>query len=127
MEQTQELRYYFNLLWRYRVLILGCTLLSVLAAWIFVLRVEPVYRAEATVRVNAAVIRPAEIDPFSGMFLSREAVKTYIQLVQTPPVLDQVAENLDLRSKSLDIGKVSAAQIEGTEFFRISVARLWRS
>jgi capsular exopolysaccharide synthesis family protein len=81
----------------------------------------PIYRAEAVMKVNAAAIRPQDMDPFSGLFLSRAAVPSVIKLLKTPQVLDQVASNLELASKNQSLGSISGAPDPKTEFFRVWV------
>ena len=72
-------------------------------------------------KVNAAAIRPQDMDPFSGLFLSRAAVPSVIKLLKTPQVLDQVASNLELASKNQSLGSISGAPDPKTEFFRVWV------
>ena len=93
----------------------------VLGAALLTQLITPIYRAESKVQVNAAVIRPQDMDPFSGLFLSREAVASFVEIAKTPPILDKVAKNLELPTDSVGLGNVTARQIGKTEFFTVSV------
>lgn len=120
MEGEIDVRGYLKTFWRRRYYVLAGLIVTMAGAVGFLLLKTPVYQAEAVLQVNAAVVRPEQIDPFSGLFLSREAVKSIVELIKTPRILGQVAGNLELASKGQTLGEVSTAQIGGTEFFKIS-------
>ena len=120
-EQELVLSDHARILWRRRWYILVPIVAGVIGALAYTFMITPVYRADALMRVNAAAPRPQQIDPFSGLFLSREAVASFVQMVNTPQVINQAATNLDLASRKGSLGKVSASQIKGTEFFRVQV------
>ncbi|MCI0820833.1 MAG: hypothetical protein J4N31_00680, partial [Chloroflexi bacterium] len=82
---------YAQMLWKRRWLIVLPLVLGFAGAIFFTTTLTPRYRTEAVLQVNAAAIRPGQMDPFSGLFLSREAVPTFIELMKTPPILNQVA------------------------------------
>ena len=69
---------------------------ALVGAVLFTLFSTPLYQAQALLRVNAAVIRPQDMDPFSGLFLSRSAVPTFIQLAKSPLIRARVASTLRL-------------------------------
>lgn len=111
---------YAQMLWKRRWLIVLPLVLGFAGAVVFTSTLTPRYRTEAILQVNAAAIRPAQMDPFSGLFLSREAVPTFIELMKTPPILNQVADNLDLPA-GVGLGKITLAAISNTAFLRITV------
>ncbi len=111
----------FRVIWRRKWYALAPLLVALVAGILVTGMVTPVYRAEITLQVNAAVIRPQDMDPFSGLFLSREAVPTFVQLANTPSILDQVAANLGVGRNVQSLGKVTASQLHGTEFFVVIV------
>ena len=120
-EEEPLLADYAQVFWRRRWYVLAPVVLLLIGAALLTLQSTPVYRADALMRVNAAAARPDQIDPFSGMFISRTAVPTYLELVKTPTIRNQVAANLDLASKGLSLGKIKATQVGETEFFKVSV------
>lgn len=65
---------YGQMLWRRRWLIVAPLVLGLAGAIYFTSTLTPRYRTEAVLEVNAAAIQPARMDPFSGLFVSREAV-----------------------------------------------------
>ena len=111
---------YAQMLWKRRWLIVLPLVLGFAGAIFFTTTLTPRYRTEAVLQVNAAAIRPGQMDPFSGLFLSREAVPTFIELMKTPPILNQVADNLDLPD-GVGLGKITLAAISSTAFLRITV------
>ena len=120
-EQELDLRYYAKVLRRRWMFMVAAVVITVAASIPLRFMDTPIYRAETTLQVNAAVIRPQDMDPFSGLFLSREAVPTLIELAKTPLVLDQVRANLDLAATDQTLGKVTASQIGSTGFFKVIV------
>ena len=84
-------------------------------------RVRPKSPEAATAAYDKCSTLGPPMDPFSGMFLSREAVSSIIQFLRTPQVLNQVASNLELASKNQSLGSVTAFAVSGTEYFRLSV------
>ena len=98
-EQELVLSDHARILWRRRWYILVPIVAGVIGALAYTFMITPVYRADALMRVNAAAPRPQQIDPFSGLFLSREAVASFVQMVNTPQVINQAATNLDLASR----------------------------
>ena len=110
-----------HVVWRRKWYAVAPLLVALIAGILITNMITPIYRAETTLQVNAAVIRPQDMDPFSGLFLSREAVPTFVELANTPSILDEVAANLGLDPKTQSLGKVTAAQIRGTEFFVVTV------
>lgn len=111
---------YGQLLWKRRWLVVLPLVLGFAGAVYLTSTLTPRYRTEAILQVNAAAIRPAQMDPFSGLFLSREAVPTFIELMKTPPIRNQVADNLNLPD-GVGLGTISLAAINSTAFLRITV------
>lgn len=121
IEGEASLRDYARLLWHRRWYLVAPVLIALTAAVAYTMLVTPVYRAGTTLQVNASVIRPQEMDPFSGLFLSREAVASFVELSKTPTILDRVAFSLEATYPGEGLGTIGAAQVGSTEFFTISV------
>ena len=111
---------YGQILWRRRWFVFVPIVLALAGAILYTTTLTPRYRTQAILQVNAGAIRPAQMDPFSGLFLSREVVPTFIELMKTPPILNQVADNLDL-PEGTGLGKISLSDIDRTAFLRITV------
>ncbi len=116
-----NLRDYTALLWRRKWWAIVPFVVALVGGVLGTMLVTPVYRAETMLSVNATVMRPQDVDPFSGLFLSREAVPTFVQLVKTPGVIDEARASLGLDKTGQGLGKVSSSQIGQTEFFVVSV------
>ena len=116
-----SLREHASVLWRRRWYVITPLVAVVLGAIALTLTITPVYRADAKLQVNAAAMRPQDMDPFSGFFVSREAVASLLELVTTPGILEQAASNLDLASKGENVGTVDAYQVGKSDFFGVSV------
>ena len=119
-ETGLSLTEYGQILWKRRWLIALPVVLALAGAFLVTELVTPRYRSEAILQVNAAATRPAVMDPFSGLFISREAVPTFIELMKTPTILNQVADNLGL-SEGGSLGKIILSEISQTAFLRIIV------
>lgn len=87
-----ELRRYAGVVVRWSWLLALGTFLGALAAFLVSRGQTPLYQAEATILVNQAqgITGPSYTDILANQQLS----KTYAQLAATPPVLQQVAQNL---------------------------------
>ena len=106
-------------LWRRRWLIV-LPVVALVSSILLTTLVTPRYRTEALLQLNAAATQPEKMDPFSGLFISREAAPSFIELMKTPPILDQVAANLGLPGNA-SLGEIAVSQISKTAFLRISV------
>ena len=116
-----NVRAHARFLWRRRWYVSAGGVIGSIGAVLFTMQATPIYRAEVLMKVNAAAIRPQDMDPFSGLFLSREAVPSIIELLNTPQVLDQGASNLELASKNQSLGGVNAKPTGDTEYFIVTV------
>ncbi len=116
-----DIRHIQRVLWRRRWYVLVPLVIAVFGAIALTLIATPIYRAEALLRVSGSAALPERASPFAGLFLSRQAVPSFLELARSPSILSQVASNLDLESRNETMGEVTASQVEQTEFFRISV------
>lgn len=71
--------------------VLGCTLAAAAFAWTR----TPVYRAEVQLFISARV--PADLsEVYQGVLFSQQRVRSYAQLVSSPPVAERVISRLNL-------------------------------
>ncbi|GAA1059359.1 polysaccharide biosynthesis tyrosine autokinase [Agromyces bracchium] len=102
-----ELRDYVRILHRNWVLILACTLLGVAAAAAYSLVVTPKYVATTELYVSVrAGDSAATGDLVQGTNFARQAVTSYVDVVDSAIVLDRVVEELGLEATS---GELSAS------------------
>ena len=111
---------YLRIVWQRRWYVVVPMVVALVGAVLFTFLSTPLYQAQAVLRVNAAVIRPQDMDPFSGLFLSRSAVPTFVELAKSPLIRGRVASNLRLSPES-GLGEIRISTVRETEFFSISV------
>ena len=106
-----DLRDYALLLRKRWRLIALCTLLAVAAALLATLATTPVYKASAQLFVSTATGAEGDVGGLSaGGQFAQQRVKSYADIVDSPPVTDAVVEELGL-SRS---GRALAESIEAT-------------
>jgi succinoglycan biosynthesis transport protein ExoP len=76
---------------RHRWLVVGCLLLAVAAAGLASRLMTPVYSANAQIFVAAR-----GESPYEGQLFSQQRVRSYADIVDSPPVMSAVIERLDL-------------------------------
>lgn len=94
---------------------------ALVALVITVFALTPMYRSSVTVYVNNS--KNTQIDALTGSNLSAaiHLVKTYVNIIESKPVLEEVAQvgQLDYTVEQLR-GIISAVQVEDTEMFVVS-------
>ena len=105
-------------------LILLCGFLAAAGALVFTAQcITPMYRASVTVYVNNTRSNQ-QIDTVSGgnLSASQQLVNTYVNIIKSDTVLQKVAEKSSLEYSPEEIRKImSAAQVDKTELFNVSV------
>jgi non-specific protein-tyrosine kinase len=89
-----ELREYFQTLWKWRWLIILCTLCAGLASFIVSGIMPPVY--EARVMLMSNQLQNTGIVDYSSLLGGQQVIQTYRELLQTRPVLETVITGLGL-------------------------------
>ena len=115
------LRQYALIVWRWLWLVALSMALAGGAAFFTSRRQEPVYVATATLLINQA---PNSIygASYDSLITSERLASTYVELLRTPEVLEQVAARLKLSlSPELLAGQVSAEVVANTQLIRVTV------
>ena len=106
-------------------LILLCGIILAAGAWIYTANcITPMYRAEVSVYVNN-IRSNQQIDYLSesNLAASQRLVNTYMNIVKSDRVLNQVSNSLDGEYTVADLRKMlSCAQVEETEIFKIYIS-----
>jgi capsular exopolysaccharide synthesis family protein len=85
-----EIRRYPRVIWKWLWLIIVCTVIAGAVAYVLSSRIEPVYRATATVVVQATT------SPIPGYDYSQPAVVAHAELMRKESVMEQVITSLGL-------------------------------
>ena len=107
-----EVRRYLALFWQWAWLIVLVTLITGSVAYIVNKQTEPVYRAQAKLMVDLA---PGE--DYRDIIVEELLSQTYVELIQTRPVLQETAARLGLHS----IGGINVTNQTGTQFIIVTV------
>lgn len=85
------------------------------------LLIVPKYKAEISMYVYSAKREEGDISN-AQLTASKELVKTYIVILKSKTVLNQVIDNLNLKMSASELANlISASSINGTEIFSVSV------
>ncbi|SHK56844.1 YveK family protein [Tepidibacter formicigenes] len=123
MEETIELRAYFDII-RKRIWILALiTVISVLTSAVvsfFVL--DPVYETSTTLMVNKAKNDESSIINYQDVILNQKLVLTYGEIVKSRTVLEKVIKGLNLNMKYEELKeKITVSPVKDTEIMNIKV------
>jgi capsular exopolysaccharide synthesis family protein len=117
---TDDLRRYLALGWHWGWLLVVCTLIAGVAAFVLSRRMTPVYQASTLVLVNEAPSTQA-LD-MSTLQTSERLAQTYVQTMTTRPVLEGVIARLGLGMSPEDLKKViQASPVQNTQLIEIRV------
>jgi non-specific protein-tyrosine kinase len=99
--EEMELREYVGLLRKWLWLILSCTLLAGVLAYVVSKNSTPIYEASSTLRVNQAS-NPATTVAYADVLTSERLARTYANLLTSRPVLEETARRLGIEVETLD-------------------------
>jgi polysaccharide biosynthesis transport protein len=116
-----DLRQYARILRARWLLIAAVTLLTLLVAAVFAWTRTPLYRAEVQLFISARV--PADLsEVYQGVLFSQQRVRSYAQLVSSPPVAERVIAQLDLPETVDDLqGKIDVSVPPDTVLIDVAV------
>jgi len=115
-----ELRDYLRILARRKWVLLLTLLATVVTVGLATWRQQPVYSATATVRIAQAL--SGSIEYVDYMYAER-LMNTYIELLKSSSILEQVINELGLSSSPTDLARqVEADVVSDTELLRITVS-----
>ena len=120
MEEEIDLRQYLQVLRRWVWLILGCTVVAALAAFIVSSQLPPVYSASATLLVRLAP--SSGINEYTAVLTSERLATTYSQMVTGRPVMEEVIQQMGLpETVERLVKRVKVEVLRNTQLIRVSV------
>lgn len=121
MNTEIDLRQIFSILWnRARLIVLVTILFGGVAFAITYFFITPKYTASVTLYVNNS--SQSETLSSSDLSVSRSLVDTCVTIIQSPTVMEKVAEESDLDINAASIlPMLSAGAISNTEIFEVSI------
>jgi len=119
--QENELRAYALLIWRWLWLILLCTVVAGITAFLTSRLATPIYQATATLLINEA--RSPSAASYTDILTSERVASTYSQMMTQRPILAQVADDLGLPPDiwETDITAIQVTSVRDTQLVRVSV------
>lgn len=120
-----ELRHYINLLRKWLWLIVLCTVIAGATAFFISRRQTPIYQAKSTILINQArsAVRGAE---YADILTSERVARTYAELLQDWPVLENAVAKLGFEEQFEDLAKsyqieLSVSPIRDTQLVELLV------
>ncbi len=116
----QDIVWIFNVLWRHKWLIIGLILLSLIVSLVVVNSLPPIYKASATIMIE----RPesGSISELNTLMAGERLALTYSQIITSQPILERVADKLDLSIPIDELKKMITVQpIADTQLVNITV------
>lgn len=119
--QENELKAYALLIWRWLWLILLCTVVAGITAFVASRLSTPIYQASATLLINEA--RSPSAANYQDILTSERVASTYSQMMTQRPILAQVAEELGLSPDifETDVTAIQVTSVRDTQLVRVSV------
>ena len=131
VEKDNELKTYFNILWRNKLMIVGLFVVAVLTAGFVVFRLTPIYETSATIMIKEKDTMSNLFDSSTQMLSSmfgKNKVVTYSKMIKTRTLLSDVITKLDLRDndgkplKASDLDqKITVVEVQNTDLIEIAV------
>jgi len=120
MEEEIDLRQYLQVLRRWVWLILGCTVVAALAAFIVSSQLPPVYSASVTLLVRLAP--SSGINEYTAVLTSERLATTYSKMITGRPVMEEVIQQMGLPETAGQLAKrVKVEVLRDTQLVRVSV------
>jgi len=116
-----ELRRYALIVWRWSWLIALGTILAAGSAFVVSRLTTPVYSASTTLLISQAPNNTGTVD-FAALQTSERLARTYVELLRTPEVLEQVIAQLGLQVTPGKLAqRVQVKLVRDTQLVQISV------
>ena len=120
IDEGLDLRRYFSVFWHWAWLIILVGLLTGVTAFTISICMTPFYQSTTTVLLNTA--SATELTDYSSVMMSEQLTSTYSLMMTKDPVLNQVAEQLDLDYPVEDIKKwITVTPISDTQLIEVTV------
>ena len=100
-QENQDIRQYWDVIWRKKLAITGLALAASLVAVLFVFAVTPVYKAEATILIESQQANVISIEEVYGVdSKNAQYYKTQFQILNSRPLVQSVINQLNLLDRS---------------------------
>ena len=117
---SEDLRFYFNLLWHWAWLIALAGVLAGIITFFVSRSLTPVYEAETTVLVDQGA--SSSTSEYQSILMSERLTQTYADLLTQNPVLEEVLEELELDLDLEDFRETITVQpVRDTQLIEIKV------
>ena len=120
MEDQLNVQRYLSVIRHWWWLILSCTVLAALAAFIVSSQMTPVYSASVTLLVHQSPSSSG--NDYNAILISEKLARTYAQMLTGRPVLDAVIEQFALDETREDLAeRIDTELIQNTQLIRLDV------
>ncbi|MCP4356995.1 MAG: hypothetical protein GY796_03130, partial [Chloroflexi bacterium] len=116
---SDDIRRYAALLWHWAWLLILCTVLAGIGAYIFTSQQTPIYQASTTLLINQAP--GSSMNAYADLVTSERLASTYAELLTKRPVLQGVEQRLGLAPGTVRADAITVQQEEGTNLIDVRV------
>ncbi|MBN2500280.1 MAG: polysaccharide biosynthesis tyrosine autokinase [Anaerolineales bacterium] len=119
-ENQIDLRRYLAIAWRWAWLLMLVSLIAGMAAFaVGAFVITPVYQATTTLLINQASARESD---YNAILSSERLARTYAELIEKQPVMDEVITRLSLDATSVELkGIVEVKLVQNTQLIEVYV------
>ena len=119
-EDRVDLRRYLAITWRWAWLLILMSLISGMVAFaVGTFMITPVYQATTTLFINQASVRETE---YTAILSSERLARTYAELIEKQPVLEEVISRLSLDVTSTELkNAVDVKLVQNTQLIEVYV------
>ena len=118
-EMTIDLKKYFYLIWQWSWLIILCTLLAALVAFVISQRLTPVFQASTTVLVDVPSTGTSEV---AALQASERLSRTYSEMMTNKTLLQETIDTLGLKMEPSKLaGMITVRSLTNTQLIDVQV------
>jgi capsular exopolysaccharide synthesis family protein len=120
MEDQLNIQRYLMVIRHWWWLILSCTVLAALAAFIVSTQMTPVYSASVTLLVHQSPSSSG--NDYNDLLISEKLARTYVEMLISRPVLDAVIEQFGLDETQEEFAeRIDTELVQNTQLIRLGV------
>jgi non-specific protein-tyrosine kinase len=119
-DDSETIRDYLVLFWRWAWLIVLAGVLAGAASFIFSMRMDPVYQAKSTVLITDSSVTKST--DYSSLMASERLTRTYSEMMTSQTVLAEVSQLLGLNIPLTELAQmITVAPLRDTQLIELSV------